>query len=182
MDQHRKTKLPCKFELPDKPFLLYLVRFIVPVIVQTDLADSDHLIPSEQFSHAGKPLLIQLPRVVWMDSHRRIHKGIILHHIRHSFAGRIGRADIHDRSHSVIRHSTQKLFSVLIELGVVIMGMCIIYHQNSPCPSFMIPAPSYRRPALSSSGVFMDSRAGAMSNTDFAPHSPAFARRCAALA
>ena len=102
-----------------------------------------------------------------MDPHRGIQKRIIPDHIRHTLTGSIRRTDIDDDPHSVLSHGSKQFLPVFIKLPVIIMCMCIKDHNN---------------PALSSSAVFADNSAGAISNTVLAPLSPAFDSRYAALA
>ena len=87
VDQNRKSQLSCKLKLADKPFLLYIVRFMIPVIIQADLPYCNHFLPLCLLPYLNKRLHVKLSHFVRMNPYRRIHKGIILHHIYNPPAG-----------------------------------------------------------------------------------------------
>ena len=129
VDQHRKIMLTCKFKLTDKPFFLQTMRFMIPVIIQSNLADSNNLFLIQKRFHPYKFLFVQRTDFIRMYADCGIHKRIFFHHFCHTCTGLISCRHIDDRADTIFFHRHQQFFSVYVKLLIIIVRMRIKNHH-----------------------------------------------------
>ena len=126
---HRHIFLPGQFQLADKPLLLQVMSLFIPVVVQTDLADSHDFFTVHQFSHSLKIVLIQRSRLVRMNTDSSVHEGIFFRQFLYPVPGFNGRTGVYNCADPLCFHLPQQLFPVDVKLFIIIMCMCIKNHK-----------------------------------------------------
>ena len=129
MYDHRHIFLPGQFQLADKPLLLQVMSLFIPVVVQTDLADSHDFFTVHQFSHSLKIVLIQRSRLVRMNTDSSVHEGIFFRQFLYPVPGFNGRTGVYNCADPLCFHLPQQLFPVDVKLFIIIMCMCIKNHN-----------------------------------------------------
>ena len=78
MDDHRHLFFPCEFKLAYKPFLLYIMALVIPVIIQPDLAYCHDLLQIQELLHLRHMIFRKRTHFVRMDADRSIYKRIVV--------------------------------------------------------------------------------------------------------
>ena len=146
MDHKRKLFLSGNIQLGTKHFLLFPVffPFLVPVVIQADLANSYHLV------HPGNPSdLIQcipahLVCIIRMHTYCPVYERIFLCKLYCTVELSYGSTYIHNMPYALLLHLAQKFFPVRIKSFIIIMGMCIKDHLY--CLLFLLPGSSDHLP------------------------------------
>ena len=87
VDRGRHMLLRRKLKLTDKPVLLRVMPFLIPVIVQPDLTDGNDLLTSEQFFHPAELLFVQRSHLVRVYADHAIDKRILLRKLQDPIPG-----------------------------------------------------------------------------------------------
>ena len=93
-----------ELQLADKPLLLYLMRFIIPIIIQTDLSDCNHFFVTAEFFHVLDLIFVKFSNLIRMHTDCSINMWILSGKCQNLLTGFISRTYIHDCSNFKIRH------------------------------------------------------------------------------
>ena len=78
VDIYRKPDLSRQIKLSDEPLLLNLSRLHIPVVIKTNLTDSNHLRIVTHFLQTRQRIIVQLADLVRMDTDSRINCRILM--------------------------------------------------------------------------------------------------------
>ena len=126
VDHKWHMELPGNLHLLLENFLLKLMlpSFLVPVIIQSDLANSNRLFQATTLPDLIQHFLCHQLRIIRMNPKSTIHKRIFLHQCLCLFQTVYGRTHINNFLNSIFIHRTKKYIPVLIKSLIVIMCMC----------------------------------------------------------
>ena len=134
VDHKRKLLLPGNLHLGTEHLLLYLMLLflLMPVIIQTNLSNGDHLVHMGNTANLCQRFLCHLLCIIRMHSHSSVYKRILFNQL-HSILQAIYRCtDIYKLLDSMLLHRCKKRLPVHVKSLIIIMGMGIYDHFYNP--------------------------------------------------
>ena len=133
MNNDRQLFLPRQIDLAAEPVALVVARLhiLLPVVIETDLTDSDDLLLRGLLRQPGKGLLIQLTHVARMHTDGRIDKRILVRKLNAALCRRQIGSDIDDAADAGFLHTAKHGFTVFVKLLIIVMRMRFENHFNA---------------------------------------------------
>ena len=128
----RKLCLLCHFQLFDKPPFLNIMRFFIPIIIQTNFSDHDRLRLFAKLCQHPELLLIQTAHIIRMNSDPCINKRVFFRQLLTCKDALHRGSYVNNATDPMLLHRIKKFLPVAIKLFIIIMCMTIKNHRWFP--------------------------------------------------
>ena len=132
MNDHWLFERFCKFKLAHKPFLLNCRVWLVPIVIQTNLPDCHHLLMCALRREPFKLRFVERRALARVHPCCRIYIRILFCELYAGLCAFQACTYIDQTPDHILLHGGKEGLSVLIKCLVIIVGMCLKYHEFIP--------------------------------------------------
>ena len=130
MDDHRQLQLDGEPNLLAERALLHVVRHVLPVVIEADLANGYDLRMRGKFAECVDRPFVERVGVARVDTHRGVDFGVSLGKLDDATTRIHGDAGIDDESDARVPRALDDFVAVGVELFEIEMSMCIDEHVS----------------------------------------------------